>query len=225
MRSTSRNISSLIGSSHLKVYSCRVRREGPDYRTFVTNDQEGWKCFHKKCSSSNTIRSRSTVQQIDCKHITSLKLEYGDDESESDVRDSLKLSQSKLEELAVPERYRKEIDELLKKPTPLIQRVSAETFAVRALTETQEHPLGLLHVHLQQRSVYRKDLKQQIKQSPSFLCSCRSFQSYQQSTVSTSKPSRRCVHFYICVWAILSDENLSKEFPIFMSTKSSRTGI
>ena len=211
----SRDVSSLIGKEELRIYSCRVRREGPDYRTFVSNNQNRWKCYHKRCSSAQVIRSRS-LASADCQHITSLKLEYATMKSDR-VYGPLKLDQSKLEVLTIPERYKREIDEMLKKSTPLIQRVSSETFVVRSIEESQEHPLGLLHLRLQKKSVYRKDLKQQIQQIPSLYCSCSAYQNYQQHNTSTVKLSRRCVHFYICMWAIISDADLCKEFPAFNS--------
>ena len=223
-QNTTRNISALNSKANINVFSCRVRKEGPDYRTFVTRDTtEGkWTCFNTKCLPSRIVRSRSKLSQsVDCEHIPLVKLEHGES-VETDCQTQAELNQAKLDELPIPLRYKTEIRSLLKQSPYIIQRVSSESFAVRDNHESQEHPLGLLHVQLQRAKQIRQEQHQSV-QKP-FYCPCSAFHQYHSQIAgpsSISKPSRRCVHFYICLWAVASDESIHHEFPFAFSDASS----
>ena len=112
-QNTTRNISALNSKANIKVFSCKVQKEGPDYRTFVTRDTtEGkWTCFNTKCLPSRIVRSRSKLSQsVDCEHIRLVRLEHV--ETECQTQDEL--NQAKLDELPIPQRYKTEIRSLLK---------------------------------------------------------------------------------------------------------------
>lgn len=223
-QNTSRDISTLNSKANIKVFSCRVRKEGPDYRTFVTRDttKGKWICFNKKCLPSYIVRSRSKLSQsVDCEHIRLVKLEHGEN-IETECQTQAELNQAKLDTLPIPLRYKTEIRSLLKQSPYIIQRVSSESFAVRDSHESQEHPLGLLHVQLQRAKQIRQEQHQSV-QKP-FYCPCSAFHQYHSQIAgpsSISKPSRRCVHFYICLWAVASDESIQQEFPFVFSDSSS----
>ena len=72
---------------------------------------------------------------------------------------------------------------------------------------SQEHPLALLHVR------FRKCDTSEPR--PTFYCPCHSFQRFSAQLTgpaTTAKPSRRCLHFYICLWAFASKSCLAQEF-------------
>ena len=86
--------------------------------------------------------------------------------------------------------------------TTLIQRVSSKSFVV-ATSPTSESPLGLLHIR--------------ISSGNSFQCTCNKYRRSSTSLASATtapKLSKRCIHFYLFLWAGLSHESLRKEFSL-----------
>ena len=183
-------------------------------------------CSYNKCYSSQIVRSRSdSVSTVECEHIRSVKLEHGQG-VQVEMDNPLQLNHDKFEQLAIPQRYRGEIDTMLKESRQLIQRVFSEIFVVRNMCETQECPLGLLHVHLQRKPDTTEELTCQTQNKP-FYCPCTAFQSYTHcipGSSSTTKPSRRCVHFYICLWSVASNPIVAREFPfVFNNTANGKS--
>ena len=85
----------------------------------------------------------------------------------------------------------------------LIHRVSDQCFVVQT-TPSSEALLGLLHV--------RVDAKKQ------FQCSCHKFKRMTSLCGATTAPkvSKRCIHVYLCLWAIFSSDLLKNEFSMFL---------
>lgn len=80
----------------------------------------------------------------------------------------------------------------------LIHRVSEHSFVVQTAPNT-EAPLGLLHIRI--------DTKKK------FHCSCSKFKRMTALSGAPTAPkvSKRCVHVYTCLWAILSSDSLKNE--------------
>ena len=194
----------------MKILSCRVRREGPDFRTFVTEDRGDWRCLYKDCSAAQDARQRSkataaTTVAVHCQHIRSAQLELTSQNEGSSELEPLALDI--LSELPFPPSIKNDLEKLKEGTSSLIERVSNESFAVRDKRCSQEHPLGLLHVR------FRK-----CEPRPTFHCPCQTFQSFSaqiSGAGTTAKPSRRCLHFYICLWAFACNSALAKEFSYF----------
>ena len=85
--------------------------------------------------------------------------------------------------------------------TVLIQRVSNKSFVVVS-TPTSESPLGLLHIR--------------ISSTNNFQCTCHKYKRSTSlaSALTASKLSKRCTHFYLYLWAVLSHESLKREFSL-----------
>ena len=114
----------------------------------------------------------------------------------------INLSRHLLESGPFPPVIRSELTALLKSgQTTLIQRVSKNSFVVVTNT-TAETPLGLLHM--------------KVDGSNKIRCTCQQYKREVSlgNALTASKLSKRCFHFYLCLWAILSDEFLKKEFLI-----------
>ena len=114
LSSLSHEVTALISvaESNTKIFSCKVRREGPDYRTFVTEKMGAWICYHRGCHAVQHIRGRSSGVH-------------------SQLPLHMNLSEGALEKIAVPQRYREELLKLFSENPCLIQRVSESTFVVR----------------------------------------------------------------------------------------------
>lgn len=198
-------ISALSEAADLRIFSCKVRREGPDYRTFVTENSGKWKCYSRGCSSAQHVRQRSSGENI-CEHISSAKSE----ELKTGPSQPLNLCTSVLEKLAVPERHREELLKHFSEHSSLIHRVTETTFVVRDRRETQEHPLSLLHVRFS-----KSTLKQSL-----FHCPCSDYQTTMSGSAVISKPSRRCLHFYLCFWAIKCNPDIAFEYHSIFSLEA-----
>ena len=143
---------------------------------------------------ARSITSCSITDQ--CEHIQLVQKEHGHSFNDEDP---IQLEPSKLEDLAIPLRYKSQMLSLYKQCPHLVQKVASETFAIRCSQESQEHPLGLVHVHLQ-KQVTAGPTSQ--KYHNPFHCPCNSFRQYTRhfpGSSSTSKPSPRCIHFYLCI--------------------------
>ena len=234
--STTVEVSALVKGEGIKqrIFSCRVRREGPDYRTFVVEKPDGkWTCCYKNCTIAQSVRSRSgpASEEVEeasfCEHIIttrqdplSLPVQRVAHMGGIDQEQLVPVKPSVLSELAIPPDMREKLLKLYTVSPHLIQRVSGEMFVVRDIHETQQHPLGLLHVRLQ-----RTDKTSSIAQRHQlFFCPCSSFKAATSSSSSICKPSRRCLHIYICIWAVASNPILSKEFPIKAATSTTVEG-
>ena len=188
---------------NVRTFSCRVRREGPDYRTFVTEDAGTWKCYYKGCLAAQHVRERSSGDHI-CKHISTVKMEH----ISCTLSPHMDLCTATLEKLAVPLRDREDMLKLLSDNPCLVQQVSENTFVVRDSCESQQHPLGLLHVRLS---------KQQL-----FFCPCSDHQRSTSGSAITAKPTRRCIHFYLCFWAITCNPQVAAEFPSLITSPAGK---
>ena len=63
-----------------KIFSTKVRRDGPDYWTLVVNTEDKWKCFYKECTVAQDARGRSgSTLELDgngyCQHIATVQAE------------------------------------------------------------------------------------------------------------------------------------------------------
>ena len=188
-----------------RTFSVRQRKAGPDYRTFVCQQSTGmWKCYAKDCSTVQDARSRSDpnssadVAQYICEHVKCVQQQMSD---QTIVEHPLFLNVDVLTTLPIPADVAHELKCTSEKTTTLIRRVSEGSFAIRLPETSQEQPLGVLHIRFTKPS-----------QSPVFYCPCHSFQSSNTSGPTTARLSRRCSHFYICLWAFASDKSLSEEF-------------
>ena len=203
-----------------KLYSVRVRNRGPDYRTLVAADATGsWKCYYESCRTAEETRLRSTpgTDNIDCycEHISKVKQELGpalqlDDDVSTKVKSThLELNPRLLNEMPFPATVCENLQKMNSRGANLIQRVSEESFLVRDPKLTQAHPLGLLHVRFSKN-------KTPSSAPPTFYCPCTVFKGFS-STQSIGAPttpriSKRCLHFYLCLWAFASNEKLSQEY-------------
>ena len=107
-----------------------------------------------------------------CEHIQLVQKERGHSFNDGDP---IQLEPSKLEDLAIPLRYKSQMLSLYQQCPHLVQKVASETFAIRCSQESQEHPLGLVHVHLQRRVTAGPTPQ---KYHNPFHCPCNSFRQY-----------------------------------------------
>ena len=87
----------------------------------------------------------------------------------------------------------------VRKTTMLIRRVSQGSFAIRLTEMSQDQPLGVLHIS---RLYIPNHLKAHSSTVDNNIlcCPCHSFFSHTLEP-TTARLSKRCVHFYICLWA------------------------
>lgn len=87
-------------------------------------------------------------------------------------------------------------------PNSIIQRVSQTSFVIRIKEKTIQHPLKLLHIRIDGQGKIH--------------CQCSEYKSTSTlSAVHTSlRLSKRCIHFYCCLWAMLSNPSLQSEFSL-----------
>ena len=90
---------------------------------------------------------------------------------------------------------------LIEGHNPVIQRVSKNSFVV-AITPTSEAPLGLLHVRIGPNNVVQ--------------CTCHKYKRAISLAGATTAPklSKRCTHFYLFLWAALSDNSQGGIFSV-----------
>ena len=194
------------GENKTRIFSCKVRWEGPDYRTFITETNGTWKCFYKGCHAAQNVRQRS-LDINTCEHISAVQREHTTCESSPA---HMNLSIPAQDKVAVPHRYQKPMLKLFEETPCLVQRVSEDTFVVRDSIETQEHPLKLLHVRFNRS-----------KHQTLFHCPCSEYQRSMSGAAVTAKLTRRCIHLYLCLWAIKSNPDTARDFPsIFASSGS-----
>lgn len=150
----------------------------------------------------------------------------------------LPFKSSVLEGLRASVRAREELWSLAtESPGPLVQRVSRDTMVVKCHADSQ-HPLGLLHLTIGAGGLVKGSAKAERRsreQSAAlFQCACQP--GGRKSGVgvdggggpanSHSPPQLQpqlCLHFYACVCAFASDEQLASEFAAFINYSSSDT--
>ena len=104
--------------------------------------------------------------------------------------------------LPVPPAVRAEFEAyLIESRTQVIQRVSKKSFVV-VTSPSAEAPFGLLHI--------RTGPNNNIQ------CTCHKYKRATSLASATTAPklSKRCTHFYLFLWATLSNESLMKEFSL-----------
>lgn len=118
-------------------------------------------------------------------------------------------------------------------PGPLVQRVSRDTLVVKCHADSQ-HPLGLLHLTVGAGGLAKpgaKGERRSREQSGAvFHCMCqpggrKSRAGADGGGGGSANPAvpEPCLHFYACVCAFASDEQLASEFAAFINYSSSGT--
>lgn len=214
-KKTSNSVSHLIPSSSVEVYSVKIRSQGPDYRyfhnlfdckfksslyrCFVSRAPTGeWKCHNDSYVEVAQGRARSSSCNFTCTHIVAAM-----EESACSNQIYTSLSEQVLQSVPFPPSVTTNFEQHVSSGNldKIIQRVSDHCFVVQT-EPTSEAPLGLLHV--------RVDKKKQ------FHCSCSKFRRMTSFCEATTAPklSKRCVHIYICLWAVFSCEKMKEEFSL-----------
>lgn len=160
-----------------------------------------------------------------CQHISSVHKDLRNCR-ETTSQNQLSPKVSLLPDLPIPPSVKNDLQKLADEALVPLQRVSKESFVIRDLEQSQEHPLGLLHVWFWKTSAEPHPLSDSgetcvLFASYTFYCPCNVFKRYSSSfpgPAMTPKPSRRCIHFYTCLWAFASDSNLAKEFSFFLQS-------
>lgn len=148
----------------------------------------------------------------------------------------LPFKSSVLEGLRASVRAREELWSLAtESPGPLVQRVSRDTMVVKCHADSQ-HPLGLLHLTIGAGGLVKGSAKAERRsreQSAAlFQCACqpggrKSGVDGGGGPVNSHSPlqlqPQPCLHFYACVCAFASDEQLASEFAAFINYSSSDT--
>lgn len=113
----------------------------------------------------------------------------------------LLLDENVLESFPFPPSVKKHLQEV-GTPDAIIQRVSRTSFVIRTMKKSFQHPLQLLHI--------RMDVHGSIH------CQCSEYKSTSTvSAVHTSlRLSKRCIHFYVGLWALLSCRKMQLEFSL-----------
>ena len=131
--------------------------------------------------------------------------------------EQLSLDIDVLSNLPIPCSIRQELQVMKEEAPALVQRVSSDSFVVRNRECTQEHLLGLLHVRFRAQQLLPKS---GCEPRPSFYCPCHTFQRFSSllpGLATTPKLSRRCLHFYVCLWAFACNRSLRDEFSFYLS--------
>ena len=111
----------------MRIFSCRVRREGPDFRTFVTEDRGEWRCLYKDCSTAQDARQRSkSAGAVYCQHISSVREELSSDFEASKELAPVLGEASVIPELPFPPSIMSDLHNLKESASSLIERVSSE---------------------------------------------------------------------------------------------------
>lgn len=217
----------IITGSTAQVFSVRLRDRGPDYRGFVefpmhnailNADMRG--------SQSMQVEPNLLVQIAQChveacqKHV---ELPATDDNACQHIQHALKcenkatpltLKNSVLNALPISNEMKQAIWMLATETTgPLVQRVSKNVMVVKCKGQSK-HKLGFLHLTFPEGGK-KKDGTIHAK----FQCACRSFRTTGKLSI-VDDPRKRCVHYYACICAFVSDEALSKEFEQFINLDS-----
>ena len=115
----------------------------------------------------------------------------------------LQLKVETLSSFPFPTSVQQTLKEMACSHSAIIQRVSEKSFVIRTVTKSFQTPLKLLHVRFDSEN--------------NFHCQCSQFKAEKLSSATTApKPTKRCIHLYICMWAFLSRENLQQEFSTYL---------
>ena len=161
-----------------------------------------WYCHFNECALAYDGRRRSypdtNQASIVCQHIK----EAQNSQCSRECAQNIHLSSSVLNSLPVPPAVRAEFEAyLIESRTQVIQRVSKKSFVV-VTSPSAEAPFGLLHI--------RTGPNNNIQ------CTCHKYKRATSLASATTAPklSKRCTHFYLFLWATLSNESLKKEFSL-----------
>ena len=163
--------------------------------------QEGkWQCHYTDCKVASDGRERSYSEaellNFECSHIQSAKSTSKIGNQKSTVT----LLPNVLSHAPFPPAIIAEFKGF-ESTNKLIHHISEHSFVVQTAPNA-EAPLGLLHIRI--------DTKKK------FHCSCSKFKRMTALSGAPTAPkvSKRCVHVYICLWAILSSDSLKNELQI-----------
>ena len=180
---------------------------------FVSRTQNGrWQCHQEKCkeASEGRKRSRSDTADLECSHISAAISACDKSHRIETCKKHIHLSSSALQAVPFPLSVLTAFENHVTndKLDKIIHRVSDQCFVVQT-TSTSEAPLGVLHVRVDKRK--------------QFHCSCKRFKQMTSLCGATTAPkvSKRCLHIYICLWAVFSDELLKDEFSLCLFSELS----
>lgn len=173
-------------------------------RCFVSRAPKGeWKCHNDQCAEvlQGRARSSSTPDHLKCMHITTVLGEkfllHGTNQKRTC------LSKNVLREIPFPPSVMVDFENhvVSNKLDKIIHRVSDKCFVVRTVS-TSEAPLGLLHVRVDRKKCFH--------------CSCNKFRRMTAFCGATTAPklSKRCIHIYICLWAVFSNGSMKNELSL-----------
>ncbi|XP_059906523.1 uncharacterized protein C2orf42 homolog isoform X1 [Gadus macrocephalus] len=134
----------------------------------------------------------------------------------------LSLKSTVLEGLPVPVEVRDELWRLATEtPGPLVQRVSADRLVVKCHSDPN-HPLGLLHLTIGSSTAGRSRDGHVPQQEEAFHCSCqvsarKGKGASSQAQLGSAGGPEPCLHFYACVCALASDEQLASDYHAFIN--------
>ena len=175
------------------------------------NKENIWKCLYSKCSIAQEAHTRSYKQSSSsellstCMHISQVRQAAECNEENS----ILQLNPAVLDDFPFPKDVYSSLVNVISqnKANLLIRLVSQCSFAIQdiMMNESSESaaPLGIVHFRIDNNN-------------KSFHCSCSNFRRSSSLASCTIAPklTKRCSHFYIVLWAILSNEELHDSFYI-----------
>lgn len=178
------------------------------------------KCYAKDCSIVQDTRERSGPDcrdaQSNCEHVKCVQQQQMSPGPPTTIEEALFLDADLLTNLPIPANIAHELKCMVEKTPLLITRVSEGSFAIRVNEITQDQPLGILHVRLTKPTQSHSS-----GSTPAFYCPCHSFTQFSSRASggpTTARLSRRCSHFYICLWAFASDKSWSEEFQYLLGS-------
>ena len=159
-----------------------------------------WRCQFGECVLAQDGRDRSGLDTVHtgstCQHVKVAQTSRSNMCGTQDIF----LSSSVLKSAPFPPSVRAEFEaHLINGRASLIQRVSNKSFVI-ATTPSSESPLGLLHARIGPRN--------------KFQCTCHKFKrgTGLASATTAHKLYKRCIHYYLFLLALLSNESLKNEF-------------
>ena len=216
-------------NSVVTVFSVRRSKVGPDHRCFVwceSNDPDNrmkdmYSCDYPPCVTARELGNKPT--SFLCEHAKICR-------AQGSTMDSrvLELYQEKLFSEYLTAEVSNSLNELNSqcsiKGVPLVQGVSDRTFVVVDQLHTDERRsltsdlIGFVHVRFERSkvgSLWQTQVfcsgRACMAWNPVF--SCVSSKGCSQPTVLRSL---NCIHYSACLWAITSNENLEREFKLYL---------
>lgn len=218
----------LLTNTEKQVYSVKICDMGPEYRGFVQlpvlqscteKDTSAYSevaiCFVDSCQNSfdNSIlkcheeeRTNFDSNKVFCRHIKSAlksQNEASPIELKLDVLNSLNIKNYIKERLCSLNSNNEGI---------LVQRVSKSVIVVKCQASAK-HPLGYLHftfIKGNTKDVFEK-----------FGCGCSNFPVSELPDHECSPGKQKCIHYYACIWALVS-EGKCDEFANIVTREASR---